>query len=325
MAIDLIAYKINSPFVGKPDMNSVQEAANSGLQTVEKLITIFSHQTHHQNPSSSHGHIDDYGVINDVAVTELKKIVSLLDPTRTQTGHARFRKAPLPKPQETESAAGNQNSKNESGSTSTAYCLTPVHSSLPSVPQNKYQVLKNGAIAGNGSTAKTIDFSVSNSLISSVTRITNPSMELAANRPPVSSSTVKRKCGSVEENCSGSSGNCKKRKLKMKRVERVPAISMKLADVPQDDFSWRKYGQKAIKGSLHPRGYYRCSSLKGCPARKHVERAMDDPMMLIVTYENEHNHSCTGTESTGGYVSNNHQTAQTSSEKLKGKQSNHNQ
>lgn len=39
------------------------------------------------------------------------------------------------------------------------------------------------------------------------------------------------------------------------------------------------------------RGYYKCSSLRGCPARKHVERALDDPTMLIVTYESEHNHS----------------------------------
>lgn len=39
------------------------------------------------------------------------------------------------------------------------------------------------------------------------------------------------------------------------------------------------------------RGYYKCSSVRGCPARKHVERALDDPTMLIVTYEGEHNHS----------------------------------
>ncbi|RWW30310.1 hypothetical protein GW17_00005119 [Ensete ventricosum] len=38
------------------------------------------------------------------------------------------------------------------------------------------------------------------------------------------------------------------------------------------------------------RGYYKCSSVKGCPARKHVERAPDDPTMLIVTYEGEHRH-----------------------------------
>jgi hypothetical protein len=36
------------------------------------------------------------------------------------------------------------------------------------------------------------------------------------------------------------------------------------------------------------RGYYRCSSKKDCPARKHVERCRRD---LIVTYENDHNHA----------------------------------
>jgi hypothetical protein len=77
----------------------------------------------------------------------------------------------------------------------------------------------------------------------------------------------------------------------VKRVIRVPAVSSKMADIPSDEFSWRKYGQKPIKGSPHPRGYYKCSSVRGCPARKHVERALDDAMMLIVTYEGDHNHA----------------------------------
>ncbi|XP_074582298.1 protein WRKY1-like [Curcuma longa] len=89
-------------------------------------------------------------------------------------------------------------------------------------------------------------------------------------------------------------GRChcsKKRKLRLKRTIKVPAISDKSSDIPPDEYSWRKYGQKPIKGSPHPRGYYKCSSMRGCPARKHIERCLEDPSMLIVTYKGEHNHA----------------------------------
>ncbi|KAH7299797.1 hypothetical protein KP509_24G030200 [Ceratopteris richardii] len=88
----------------------------------------------------------------------------------------------------------------------------------------------------------------------------------------------------------------KRRKLLQKRIVHVPAIgaiSNKPSageNVPSDMWAWRKYGQKPIKGSPHPRGYYRCSSSKGCPARKQVERNPSDPSMLVVTYTSEHNH-----------------------------------
>lgn len=38
------------------------------------------------------------------------------------------------------------------------------------------------------------------------------------------------------------------------------------------------------------RNYYRCSSSKGCAARKQVERSNSDPNMFIVTYTGDHTH-----------------------------------
>uniref|UniRef100_J3M3N7 WRKY domain-containing protein n=1 Tax=Oryza brachyantha TaxID=4533 RepID=J3M3N7_ORYBR len=113
---------------------------------------------------------------------------------------------------------------------------------------------------------------------------------------------------------------------------------------PADSWSWRKYGQKPIKGSPHPRyhqlalvphtdtamdvlvilqsfafalvlacvmyitdnfylltyslcgsysasrGYYKCSSYRGCPARKQVDKCRNDASLLIITYTSDHNH-----------------------------------
>ncbi|OIW17015.1 hypothetical protein TanjilG_00152 [Lupinus angustifolius] len=77
----------------------------------------------------------------------------------------------------------------------------------------------------------------------------------------------------------------KRRKNQLKKVCQVAAENLS-----SDIWAWRKYGQKPIKGSPYPRGYYRCSSSKGCLARKQVERNRSEPTMFIVTYTGEHNH-----------------------------------
>ncbi|XP_061370491.1 probable WRKY transcription factor 35 [Gastrolobium bilobum] len=87
--------------------------------------------------------------------------------------------------------------------------------------------------------------------------------------------------------------NC--RKNQAKKVVCIPAPAAANSRqtgevVPSDLWAWRKYGQKPIKGSPYPRGYYRCSSSKGCSARKQVERSRTDPNMLVITYTSEHNH-----------------------------------
>uniref|UniRef100_A0A804P2F8 WRKY domain-containing protein n=1 Tax=Zea mays TaxID=4577 RepID=A0A804P2F8_MAIZE len=79
----------------------------------------------------------------------------------------------------------------------------------------------------------------------------------------------------------------KRRKNQVKKVVcHVPADGSS-----PDVWAWRKYGQKPIKGSPYPRGYYRCSSSKGCAARKQVERSRADPNTFILTFTGEHNHA----------------------------------
>jgi len=318
----------NNNFSAKMEENAVQEAA-SGLESVEKLIRLLSQtqqqqqqqqqqyqiqsQSQSQNQSSSEMERDCKAVA-DVAVSKFKKVISLLG--RTRTGHARFRRGPLgPPPPPPPPLVSNQ-SQERSAPEPRVYHATPIQQ-IPPLPQYHGESFmpKNGVMERKDSSTTTINFSYSSaatSLMSSLTgdtdskqqpssssafQITNLSQVSSVGKPPLSTASLKRKCSSENlgsGKCGGSSGRChcsKKRKLRLKRVVRVPAISLKMADIPPDDYSWRKYGQKPIKGSPHPRGYYKCSSVRGCPARKHVERALDDPAMLVVTYEGEHNHS----------------------------------
>jgi hypothetical protein len=52
------------------------------------------------------------------------------------------------------------------------------------------------------------------------------------------------------------------------------------------------------------------SSRRGCPARKHVERSLEDPSMLVVAYKGEHNHSKIAFQSPSMYLTtkSNHRT-----------------
>ncbi|KAK6923077.1 Zn-cluster domain [Dillenia turbinata] len=307
MAVDLMMNFRNETFPSKMDENGVVEEAQAGIESVEKLIRLLSSQNQQEQCEK------DCREVANVAVSRFKKVISLLGQTRT--GHARFRRAPVPisPPVEENSTQLDQISPQK------VYCPTPI--------QQVPLLIRNGGVEKDLST--TINFSsysspvissAANSFLSSLTgdteskqpssssafQITNLSHVSSVGRPPLSTSSMKRKCSSSENGVSGkcgsSSSRChcsKKRKLRLKRVIRVPAISLKMADIPPDDYSWRKYGQKPIKGSAHPRGYYKCSSVRGCPARKHVERASDDPSMLIVTYEGEHNHSLSVADASG--------------------------
>ncbi|KAI3760943.1 hypothetical protein L1987_51347 [Smallanthus sonchifolius] len=301
MAVDLI-----TGFSTTAETNAVQEAA-AGLESVQKLIRLLS-QSQSQRQSAT-----DYEAVADVAVTKFKRVISLLErPSRELTGHARFRRGPVNRYQNQMVIKDHEQDDDVLGEGETkVYCPTPIQQ-VPFVPPPPPPVAGNQPPLFQ-TLPKTISFaytpavSRASSFVSSLTGDSDGKQPSVGGKPPLCSlACLKRKCSSengVSGKCSGgSTGRChcsKRRKLRLKRVIRVKAISMKLADIPPDDYSWRKYGQKPIKGSPHPRGYYKCSSVRGCPARKHVERALDDPTMLIVTYEGDHNHALSVGETSG--------------------------
>ncbi|KAM1650544.1 hypothetical protein ACFXTN_003233 [Malus domestica] len=80
-------------------------------------------------------------------------------------------------------------------------------------------------------------------------------------KPPLSMAPFKKRCHehdhfddtSCKFSTSGSdsgSDKChcsKRRKNQVKKMIHVPAISLKIVDIPPDEYSWRKYGQKPDK------------------------------------------------------------------------------
>ncbi|WOG92832.1 hypothetical protein DCAR_0312109 [Daucus carota subsp. sativus] len=85
-----------------------------------------------------------------------------------------------------------------------------------------------------------------------------------------------------------SSSTIRSRRRKNQHLKMV--YQMTQEELSGDTWAWRKYGQKPIKGSPYPRNYYRCSTLKGCPARKQVEGSPTDATIFIVSYTGEHAH-----------------------------------
>ncbi|GMQ02643.1 hypothetical protein CsSME_00048770 [Camellia sinensis var. sinensis] len=283
MAVELLG------FPKMDEQMAIQEAASAGLKSMEHLIRIISHQSQQrqqqqqQPPSSNQLDCRD---LTDFTVSKFKKVISVLN----RTGHARFRRGPPCPP---------------SSSSSSLHDQTPTPASVAPAsyhPQSQPQLMtldftKPNLLNSNPKSSEITKetFSISqpmssanSSFVSSITgegSVSNGKLgtsslfmvpaapAVSAGKPPLSSSSNR------------------KRKSRVRRTIRVPAISPKVADIPADEYSWRKYGQKPIKGSPYPRGYYKCSSVRGCPARKHVERATDDPTMLIVTYEGEHRHT----------------------------------
>ncbi|CAO2205349.1 unnamed protein product [Urochloa humidicola] len=93
--------------------------------------------------------------------------------------------------------------------------------------------------------------------------------------------------GAVRMKKAGGGGGKARRKV---REPRFCFKTMSDVDVLDDGYKWRKYGQKVVKNTQHPRSYYRCTQ-DNCRVKKRVERLAEDPRMVITTYEGRHVHS----------------------------------
>ncbi|CAO2043616.1 unnamed protein product [Urochloa humidicola] len=271
------------------DQLAIQEAAAAGLRSLELLVSSLSSQAAAPHKATQQHPPQPFGEIADQAVSKFRKVISILD----RTGHARFRRGPVESPL---AAAAAPVVAAPAPPPAPLADVAPVSVALPAAvapqPQSLTLDFTKPNLTMSGATSVT-----STSFFSSVTAgegsVSKGRSLMSAGKPPLSGHKRKPCAGAHSEaTANGSRCHCsKRRKNRVKRTIRVPAISSKIADIPPDEYSWRKYGQKPIKGSPYPRGYYKCSTVRGCPARKHVERATDDPAMLVVTYEGEHRHS----------------------------------
>ncbi|XP_076956371.1 putative WRKY transcription factor 17 [Bidens hawaiensis] len=222
-----------------------------------------------------------------------------VSPSVNRTGHARFRRGPSPSPAFPDS---------HGPSTSTQSAPACFRSNECSFSKSVTDTTSSSSRSTNSSSllsplAGGEEASVSNGKQFAGLGIVAPTPAFSSRKPPLPSSHRKR-CraerpsgslhGSRSENYLGSRSSChccKRRNIASKReIKRVPITGSKVTSVPADDYSWKKYGEKRIDGSIYPRVYYKCNNGKGCPARKSVEVAVDDSKMLVVTYAGEHIH-----------------------------------
>ncbi|KAI7738012.1 hypothetical protein M8C21_031910 [Ambrosia artemisiifolia] len=241
-----------------------------GLQSIDHHLNLMF-----QLSSSDHN-------FHNVSVSSLKR-----------TGHARFRRAPSSFTVNTQAPSTSSQSEDKTIVPNKCLLHKSVTETTSSPSTSSSSSVVSFSVSGN------IDGSVSNGKqFSSSLGIVSPALTFSSKKPPLPASHRKR-CSAdrpvASVHGSGRSGcHCcsKRRKSGSKReIRRVPIIGSKVASIPADDYSWKKYGEKKIDGSPYPRVYYKCITGKGCPARKRVELATDDSKMLLVTYDGEHRHS----------------------------------
>ncbi|RWW03224.1 hypothetical protein GW17_00033633 [Ensete ventricosum] len=238
------------------DQIAIQEDDAAGIRSMEHLISRLPH--HHQQRLQL-----DCLEITDQAVSKFKKVISLLN----RTGHARFRRSttsPPPEPPEEPSLP-------EAAKTLTLAPI-PLRVKPPSYPLPPPP------------RTLTVDFTepINCGEVSPPSQYSKECFSITA---PMSSAT-----SSFMSSVTGDGSVSNGRLGAASFLFPPPAAAISAGKPPLSSALKRRCHEHDHAHSEHVTG----STVRGCPARKHVERAPDDPTMLIVTYEGEHRHTPTG-------------------------------
>ncbi|KAJ0962055.1 hypothetical protein J5N97_029883 [Dioscorea zingiberensis] len=217
------------------ELMSFHEAARNSLSSAHHLFQLISRQK--INTSSN-----ELSLIAHTAISEFKTLVSILEGSCSSTSRLkRIRKGPLPNLQQMDLHE----------------LMDP---GIQFFPRPETLVSHRNAVVQPLNTCfdPRVVVPMSKQLLNYYYCYSSMSAQQGSIGEASMLSSKRRKHGNEAGGlkCTVSTGGChcsKRRKQRIRRTIRVSAMGGKFADLPTDDFSWRKYGQKPIKGSPHPR------------------------------------------------------------------------
>jgi len=269
MAVDLMS--CGSGGGGAYEHLAFQEAAAAGLRSLELLASSLSPR------AAGRAESPPLGQIADQAVSRFRRVINLLD----RTGHARFRRAPAappatppesprpaPVPQPPAAAAPTTKSLTLDFTKPPPAVAAKAPAPAPAASATSTSFLSSVTAGGEGSVSKGCSLAAVSSGKPPLPKRKHPASGAAAPaahhhhaEPGAARCHCLRKPKrSQPARAVSPHGACDRR-----RGSQSSSHSPALSDIPGDEYSWRKYGQKPINGSPYPRGYYRCSSVKGVP------------------------------------------------------------